>query len=70
MKDNDVAVPRRTLISRMLSAIERVGNALPHPATLFAILAGILVLLSWLLNRFDAVPPSTSLLQTDADGGR
>jgi aminobenzoyl-glutamate transport protein len=58
MKDNDVATPRRALVSRLLSAIERVGNALPHPATLFAILAGILVLLSWLLNRLEVVAVS------------
>ena len=31
--------------------IERIGNALPHPATLFALLAAMLVLLSWLLSK-------------------
>ena len=51
MTENDVAVPRRNLLSRVLFAIERIGNALPHPATLFAIFAATLVLLSWLLSE-------------------
>jgi aminobenzoyl-glutamate transport protein len=31
--------PRRSVLQRFLAVIERVGNALPHPATLFASLA-------------------------------
>jgi aminobenzoyl-glutamate transport protein len=38
--------PRRGAFARFLSVVERVGNALPHPATLFAILAAAVVLLS------------------------
>lgn len=34
---------------RVLTAIEKAGNKLPHPFWLFWILAGVLVLLSWLL---------------------
>jgi aminobenzoyl-glutamate transport protein len=34
--------------SRSLDIIERLGNALPHPATLFALLAVIVALSSWL----------------------
>jgi aminobenzoyl-glutamate transport protein len=34
-----------------LTTIERVGNALPHPATLFAALAGTIIVLSWLLSK-------------------
>ena len=43
--------PRKTWPDRFLSAIERIGNALPHPATLFAIFALSIVILSWLLSR-------------------
>ncbi|TAK50968.1 MAG: AbgT family transporter [Gammaproteobacteria bacterium] len=43
--------PRRPLIDRVLGAIERGGNALPHPATLFAILALLVILGSWLGAR-------------------
>lgn len=42
---------RPTLLSRFLTAIERVGNALPHPATLFALFALGLIVLSWLASR-------------------
>lgn len=40
-------------VSRFLSIVERLGNALPHPATLFAGFAGFVILLSWLLSQFD-----------------
>lgn len=52
---------RRGLVNRVLAVVERVGNALPHPATLFAILAAIVVLLSWLCSFFDVavLHPST-----------
>ena len=39
----------RAWFSRALDAIERVGNRLPHPASLFVILAAVVVLLSWAL---------------------
>jgi p-aminobenzoyl-glutamate transporter AbgT len=47
------------LVSRFLSAIETIGNALPHPATLFAIFALGLIGLSWLFSKLglDAVNP-------------
>ena len=40
-----------SLLSRFLGGVEKVGNALPHPATLFALLAGSVLLLSWLLSE-------------------
>lgn len=40
-------------IQRLLSLIERGGNALPHPATLFAGLAVLVILLSGLFSRLD-----------------
>lgn len=43
--------PRRGgLGNRALDLVERAGNALPHPATLFAALAVLVVLLSWLFS--------------------
>lgn len=44
---------KKGFISKFLSVIERAGNALPHPATLFAGFAFIIVLLSWLLASID-----------------
>ncbi|HSM50337.1 MAG TPA: AbgT family transporter, partial [Thermoanaerobaculia bacterium] len=38
--------PEKTLFFRLLDRVEAVGNALPHPATLFALLALSVVLLS------------------------
>ncbi len=39
---------RPSLFSRALDAIERVGNALPHPATLFLLLAVLVAVASWI----------------------
>ena len=36
---------------RVLGVVERVGNMLPNPATLFASLAALVVVLSWVFNR-------------------
>ena len=43
----------RGFIARMLGAIERVGNKLPHPATLFAIFAGGTILMSGIAGLFN-----------------
>ncbi len=51
MTQHHAPVPRKTILSRFLSVIEKTGNALPHPATLFALLAGSIVFLSWLLTK-------------------
>lgn len=46
---------------RVLNFIERVGNALPHPGTLFALMALLVILLSGILSQFDleVVHPGT-----------
>lgn len=41
---------KRSLMDRFLTIVERGGNALPHPATLFALLALLVVLASWLAS--------------------
>lgn len=46
---NMPAVPPSRL-QRWLDFIERAGNALPHPATLFAGLAALVVVLSWVFH--------------------
>ena len=46
-----------TLVSRALALIERVGNALPHPATLFALLAAGVLVLSWVFSLLDFSVP-------------
>lgn len=44
---------KKSLVDRFLSVIEKVGNALPHPATLFAGFAALVVLMSWVVAQFD-----------------
>lgn len=53
--------PRKSFLDRFLALVERVGNALPHPATLFALLSVAVILLSALAVWFDmsATHPST-----------
>lgn len=56
----DTAV-RTNVFYRTLDLIEKVGNALPHPATLFAFFAGSVVVGSAIVEAMDftAVHPST-----------
>ena len=51
MTPGSAPASRPTLFQRFLTAVETVGNALPHPATLFALLAGSVIVLSWLLSE-------------------
>jgi aminobenzoyl-glutamate transport protein len=53
--------PRPSLLSRFLTIVERGGNALPHPATLFAIMAGLVIVVSAVTARMDlaVVHPGT-----------
>ena len=50
-----------SLFQRFLNIIEKSGNALPHPATLFAIFALLAILFSWLgyVFNWQAVHPGT-----------
>ncbi|MEX1129887.1 MAG: AbgT family transporter [Vicinamibacterales bacterium] len=51
----------RTLLSRFLGIIERGGNALPHPATLFALMALAVIVASGIAAQFDltVIHPNT-----------
>ncbi|MEE8583616.1 MAG: AbgT family transporter [Acidobacteriota bacterium] len=42
--------PKNGFVSRFLAVVERVGNALPNPASLFAIMAALVVLVSGLTD--------------------
>jgi len=41
------------IMDKSLAFIERVGNALPHPATLFFLFSVLVVFLSWLISLLD-----------------
>ncbi len=49
----DAAPPPTGWTARFLTIIEKVGNALPHPGTLFAGMALLVVLLSWVAAQAD-----------------
>ena len=59
--NSPVAAPSRTPVERFLAVVERAGNALPHPATLFASMALLVVLGSALADwaGVSAIHPST-----------
>ncbi len=48
-----MAEKRANRFDRYLTFIEKVGNALPHPATLFLIFALLILVLSWITSMFD-----------------
>ncbi|MGB2579928.1 aminobenzoyl-glutamate transport protein [Elusimicrobium simillimum] len=52
---------KQSLVFKFLNIIEVVGNKLPHPVVLFAGMALLVILLSWLLAIFgvEALHPST-----------
>jgi aminobenzoyl-glutamate transport protein len=60
MSENEIVAPR-SLITRMLDVIERVGNKLPDPAVLFLILMFVVWVVSWMLAgvSFAEVDPRT-----------
>ena len=52
---------RHSVVQRFLTAVERVGNLLPHPATLFGLFALLVIVLSGAFSLFDfsVVNPAT-----------
>ena len=53
MPENPVKSLRGRLFDRFLNGVERVGNALPHPATLFGLFALMILVLSAVATLFD-----------------
>ncbi len=55
---------KNTLIDKFLNRIERLGNALPHPATLFLIFALAVIVISWIVANFDVsvIHPGTKAI--------
>jgi aminobenzoyl-glutamate transport protein len=54
------AAAKPTAIDRFLNIVEKGGNALPHPATLFALLAVLVVLMSGVAAFFEVSAPHPS----------
>ena len=55
---------KKSFFARLLDKIEIAGNKLPHPATLFAIMSGIIIVISGIATYFDleAINPATKEL--------
>lgn len=53
---------RQSILTRVLNITEKVGNALPHPATLFLVFALLALLFSWLayITDWSAIHPGTN----------
>ena len=49
---SDVVMPPKTGMQKLLDAVERVGNKVPHPVMIFVYLIGIIIVLSTLLSIF------------------
>ena len=66
----EVIEPSKTFLRKLLDGVERVGNKVPHPAVIFFILAGLVILLSHLLYllgttvSYEVVNPETHKVET------
>lgn len=59
---------KATLSQRILDSIENVGNKLPQPVTLFALLMGITLLLSWIFGGYTVDHPGKEAGLIGPDG--
>jgi len=66
----ETAAAPKTFLQKLLDAVERVGNKVPHPAVIFFILAGLVILLSHLLYllgttvSYEVVNPQTHKVES------
>lgn len=65
----EVAHPPKTSMQRILDAVEKVGNMVPHPIVIFLILIGLVIVLSALLGSlgaavtFERINPETHKIE-------
>src|SRR5262245_9571615 len=63
------ATNQKTVVERMLDVVERVGNKVPHPAVIFVLLIGLIILLSHVLYllrvsvTYEVMNPDTHALE-------
>ena len=51
MSNGNETTVKRSALLRFLDGVEKIGNKFPHPATLFAIFAVTVAVLSWIIAR-------------------
>jgi aminobenzoyl-glutamate transport protein len=59
---------KKDFVKRILDTLEVVGNKLPQPVTLFAILMGVTLLLSWIFGGIAVDHPGKAAGLLDRDG--
>ncbi len=71
MHEESTDRPNNSRITRLLHVVEWLGNALPHPVTLFALFAAGVVVLSGILGFFDVavIDPRPAGARGRADNG-
>lgn len=71
----EVAPAKRGVTQKMLDGIETLGNKVPHPAVIFLILCGLIIVLSHILYLFDTsvtydvVEPAPVAIEQEYVGG-
>ncbi len=62
--------PKKKVVERLLDTVEKVGNAVPHPAVIFVILIAVLMVLSHVLYlagasvTYESLNPDTDVVET------
>jgi aminobenzoyl-glutamate transport protein len=67
MTQESQAPRKRSLLERFIKGVERGGNKLPHPLTLFTILAALVLVLSYILS---AIGSSVTYTTVTAEGAK
>jgi aminobenzoyl-glutamate transport protein len=65
---NTSSTSKRSFTQKLLDRIEKVGNKLPQPVTLFAILMGVTLLLSFVFGGFEVEHPGKAAGLLGPDG--
>ncbi|TVQ82994.1 MAG: AbgT family transporter, partial [Bacteroidetes bacterium] len=52
-------VKKKGTFQKILDKVEIIGNKLPQPVTLFAILMGVVLILSWIFGGVSVLKPGT-----------
>jgi aminobenzoyl-glutamate transport protein len=64
----EIPEKKNDFVKRILDTLEVVGNKLPQPVTLFAILMGVTLLLSWIFGGITVDHPGKAAGLLDRDG--
>ena len=72
----DASAAPKTFMQKVLDGVERVGNKVPHPAVIFVILMGIVIVLSHILYlmgasvSYEVINPDTHKIEKATTAAR